>query len=708
MSSTRNIKLYVRQDVGKGNPIVLLHGIFGDGTQWDKITELLKSDYRVIVVDVLGHGKSPRPTSATYTPDEHADALRNALESIHATKNLTVVGYSMGGSVAVSYAAKYPSGIKQLYLISTPFYLKPDQMIAAKYALSVVVTKFSQTMYKYVEHFLGDGKILQKVVSYGDTSELFHKMIGAHDNKLDSKIIKLNIKHMIAEFDFAGRLEKIKVPTTYYAGKKDPFVVQGQVYALKKFSTYIDIRRLDIIKVDHMLVQNLPKEIVQLITKNKDETLHIASDTGKGKTIVLLHGIESSSDYWKNLVPALSEQNRILSIDLLGFGKSPKPKNVAYSLDDQVTWLHKTLQSIDVQRCTIAGHSLGSLVALAYAATYPKHVSSLVLFSPVLLPENRQAKKLSVKALQTINYVPDTSYLYSQAAESLGDDKLRNYLPSARSIENAIKSQHSVKLARSASSVPAHLHYGTADPLIDASFISHIASKFTTHTINAYPNKNHNFPIFEPGLALAAIDGNKTHKNKPRKTSVLPPSFLSQLTKLAVPTLVAKSLFFIAIGLLLFSDYAPTTLTVGLSVYVIYQGYKTIRGAFSLKNEGLSYIGYILLGIFTAFLGYALYKHPSESIKIAAYIVVGLILVAGIMRILVGLKWTTSKALKRTLLLTGSAMTLVGLAAFAGSVKSVYIIVYSIAILLIVRGIVFGWYAFGALIMAYIRGYNQK
>lgn len=708
MSKSSDIQLYVRQDVGKGNPIVLLHGIFGDGTQWDKITELLKKDYRVIVVDVLGHGKSPRPKDAKYTPDEHADALHNALVAIGATKHITIVGYSMGGSVAVSYAAKYPTGVAQLYLISAPFYLKPDQMIAAKYALSVVITKSSQALYRVLEHYLGEGRILQKVVRYGDNSQLFHKMIGAHDNKLDSKIIKLNIKHMIAEFDFAGRLQKIKVPTTYYAGKKDPFIVQGQVYALKKFSPYIDIRRLDIIKVDHMLVQNLPKEIVQLITKNKDETLHISSDTGNGKVLVLLHGIESSSDYWRNLVPALSEHNRVITIDLLGFGKSPKPKNVAYSLEDQVTWLHKTLQSIDIATCTIAGHSLGSLVALAYAATYPKRVTSLILFSPVLLPEDKQAKKISVKALQTITYLPDTSYLYSQAAESLGDDKLRNYLPSARSVENAIKAQHSAKLARSASIVPTHIHYGTADPLIDASFIEHIATKFAEPTVTAYDGRNHNFPIFEPELALSAIDGNKKHANIPRKTSIVPPSFLMQITKLAVPTLLGKSLFYIAIGLLLFSNYAGVTLTVGLSVYIIYQGYKIIRGAFSLRNEGLSYIGYVMLGIVTALLGYALYNHPSESIKVTVFVIVGLILTAGIMRIIVGIKWASSAIIKRSLLLSGIPMTLAGLAAFAGSIKSIYIIIYTIAVLLIARGIMFGWYAIGALTMAYIRGFNQK
>lgn len=152
-------KLFVRQDIGNGEPLVLLHGIFGDGTQWDKIAPMLAKDFRVIVVDLLGHGRSPRDDKFTYSPEEHASALRAALEGINATDNLTVVGYSMGGAVALQYSAQYPDNIAQLYLISTPFYLKPDEMIANQYASSAAFIKLSDVLFRAVEKLLLPGRL---------------------------------------------------------------------------------------------------------------------------------------------------------------------------------------------------------------------------------------------------------------------------------------------------------------------------------------------------------------------------------------------------------------------------------------------------------------------------------------------------------------------------------------------------------------------
>ncbi len=78
--------LFVRSDIGSGDPIVLLHGLFADGTQWETIAKLLSKDFRVIVVDLLGHGRSPRPEGASYKPEEHVAALRTALVQVGATK----------------------------------------------------------------------------------------------------------------------------------------------------------------------------------------------------------------------------------------------------------------------------------------------------------------------------------------------------------------------------------------------------------------------------------------------------------------------------------------------------------------------------------------------------------------------------------------------------------------------------------------------
>ena len=56
--------------------------------------------------------------------------------------------------------------------------------------------------------------------------------------------------------------------------------------------------------------------------------LHVALDHGVGHTVVLVHGIASSSVTFDNVVPLLGHHHRVIAIDLLGFGKSPRPATV--------------------------------------------------------------------------------------------------------------------------------------------------------------------------------------------------------------------------------------------------------------------------------------------------------------------------------------------------------------------------------------------
>lgn len=698
--------LHIRQDIGSGDPIVLLHGMFGDGTQWAKIAALLAVDYRVIVVDLLGHGNSPRPVNATYSADEHVSYLRNTLESVKATQNLTVVGYSMGGAVALAYAKAFESEIAQLYLISTPFYLSTNQMIASNYAGSVLMTKASTGLFDLVERVLRGGKV-DWAIRYANRSKVFHKMIGANENELEAEIVRKNLQQLVRLYNFAGNLKDLKVPTTFYAGKKDAFIVQGQLNALKQFNKNMHVQRLDIIKVDHMLVQNLPKQMAKLIAANKANTLHIGMDTGSGKPLVLLHGIESSSAYWRGVVPALAEHHRVIAIDLLGFGKSPKPLNVAYSLQDQVDWIKRTLNLIGVDRFDVAGHSLGSLVALALAADSPKRVNSLTMLSPVLVPSAHDSKNLIIKNMQYVEHLSDSSVVYSHIARAVGDKRIGKYLPSLRSVENAVKHQHAKALAQRAAQVDVTFAYGKKDPLVDASYVRKIANVFKRARVLPYDGVSHNFPLFKPQLMLEAVDGSLTHTIRPKANTIVPRSFAKQLVKLATPVLWAKSIGYIAVGLLLFSSLAPHVLTIGLSLYVINYGYKYIRGAFSLRNEHLSYIGYVLLGFLGVIVGYGLVKHPELSLKISVFVICALVLAVGLSRFIVALLWAKSKAMRSSLLLTGIFMTIAGTLALLGSLRSIYIIVYTVAVLLILRGAQFGMYAVGAFIMAYVRGFNK-
>jgi pimeloyl-ACP methyl ester carboxylesterase len=100
------------------------------------------------------------------------------------------------------------------------------------------------------------------------------------------------------------------------------------------------------------------------------------------QAILFLHGITGSRRYWQRRVRPLSQRYRLVLPDLLGFGLSPKPE-IEYTMDmfrDSVRTLVEEIGLAD-RPLSIVGHSLGSLIALEYAARYGAHVRRMVLFS---------------------------------------------------------------------------------------------------------------------------------------------------------------------------------------------------------------------------------------------------------------------------------------------------------------------------------------
>jgi pimeloyl-ACP methyl ester carboxylesterase len=106
-------------------------------------------------------------------------------------------------------------------------------------------------------------------------------------------------------------------------------------------------------------------------------------ERGEGEPFVLLHGLASSNRYWGDMEP-LAARHHVIAPDLLGFGRSPKPNDIAYAPAEHLAALRPALRRAGGP-FRLLGHSLGSLIALNYAVEYPEDVTSLVLVSlPVL------------------------------------------------------------------------------------------------------------------------------------------------------------------------------------------------------------------------------------------------------------------------------------------------------------------------------------
>jgi pimeloyl-ACP methyl ester carboxylesterase len=96
--------------------------------------------------------------------------------------------------------------------------------------------------------------------------------------------------------------------------------------------------------------------------------------------VLFLHGFGGSIDHWRHNFGVLGEEHTVYAIDLVGFGASRKPK-VEYKISLWVEQVHDFWQTFVGEPMIIVGNSIGSLVALVAAATYPEMAKSLIMVS---------------------------------------------------------------------------------------------------------------------------------------------------------------------------------------------------------------------------------------------------------------------------------------------------------------------------------------
>jgi len=107
-------------------------------------------------------------------------------------------------------------------------------------------------------------------------------------------------------------------------------------------------------------------------------TLHTEELGEGGPMLVFLHGIAGTTRYWMPRIWPLAADHRIVAVDLLGYGRSPRPW-IRYTVDRQIEELHRTIGKRGP--VTLVGHSYGAILAVAYAAAHPAQVRRLVLVS---------------------------------------------------------------------------------------------------------------------------------------------------------------------------------------------------------------------------------------------------------------------------------------------------------------------------------------
>ena len=109
---------------GQGKTIVFVHGWTCDETSWAAQVAALDDDYRVVTLDLPGHGKSDAPGQADFSMDLFAQAVEAVRAEVGADK-IVLVGHSMGAAVIREYALDYPEHVAGLVAVDGPLDMRP-------------------------------------------------------------------------------------------------------------------------------------------------------------------------------------------------------------------------------------------------------------------------------------------------------------------------------------------------------------------------------------------------------------------------------------------------------------------------------------------------------------------------------------------------------------------------------------------------------
>jgi pimeloyl-ACP methyl ester carboxylesterase len=102
----------------------------------------------------------------------------------------------------------------------------------------------------------------------------------------------------------------------------------------------------------------------------------------KGSTVILLHGVGCSVEFWERNIAALAREHRVFAVDIVGFGRTDKPE-VVYTFELMADFVLDFMNAMGIDKASLVGNSMGGGISMTVAAQAPERVKKTVLVDPV-------------------------------------------------------------------------------------------------------------------------------------------------------------------------------------------------------------------------------------------------------------------------------------------------------------------------------------
>jgi pimeloyl-ACP methyl ester carboxylesterase len=252
---------YAVADLGRGPPLVLLHGLGGSIYDWRGLLGPLAMGHRVIAIDLLGAGESDKPAAGDYSLPAQARRVKGLLDALRIPR-AAVIGNSYGGGVALALAEDWPERVDRLVLINpvcyadrVPFYVTLCRIPIADQVVQVLPLRL---MARWVLR-----------ASYRDPEKLSEEELDTYVAELRPAARRSSVIRTVRDLippdpsEFYERMKAIEAPTLILWGKDDHTLPVEQGRRLAGELPYAKLIELD---AGHVPNQETPEVVLKYLS----------------------------------------------------------------------------------------------------------------------------------------------------------------------------------------------------------------------------------------------------------------------------------------------------------------------------------------------------------------------------------------------------------------------------------------------------------
>jgi pimeloyl-ACP methyl ester carboxylesterase len=243
---------------GEGKPVIVLHGLFGSSRNWQSVAKTLSLNFQIITPDLRNHGQSFHAESMTYT-EMSEDVLE--LIKINSLDNVSLIGHSMGGKVAMINALLHSHVIEKLAVLD----IAP---ISYEHRYGKLFQAMNNLPLDNIKSRNEAEKILNDQINDIFLTRFLLQNLARTDNgfewRLNLPAIQSNIEY-ISSFPDIGPDTQYEKPALFLGGEKSHFVQPQYHEKIKKYFPNADIELIE--NAGHMLHIEQPDKTVSKLRK---------------------------------------------------------------------------------------------------------------------------------------------------------------------------------------------------------------------------------------------------------------------------------------------------------------------------------------------------------------------------------------------------------------------------------------------------------